>query len=124
MLSDLSPSVGVWAAPVGIDPFSVPLEDKLALLSKPTNCCGPSPRSRSPRRTSAPQRTRKWFGSTEGAYTEQSYVETGAGIEAYAVRDGDVVVRSYPQAEGGAWAQAGWEYVIGLDLVGNAPRVS
>jgi TldD protein len=32
-------------------------------------------------------------------------------------------VRSYPSAHGGSSAQAGWEYVEGLDLDGEAPRV-
>jgi TldD protein len=35
-----------------------------------------------------------------------------------------VVTRSYPNSHGGGWSQAGWEYVLGLDLVGNAARVA
>jgi TldD protein len=33
-------------------------------------------------------------------------------------------VRSFPGYHAGHFAQAGWEHVLGLDLVGNAPRVA
>ncbi len=69
-------------------------------------------------------RERKWFGSTDGAFTEQSWIESGAGIVAYAVKDGEVVSRSYPNSHGGGWEQAGWEYVLRLDLLGQAARVA
>jgi TldD protein len=69
-------------------------------------------------------RERKWFGSSEGAFTEQSFFESGAGLVAYGVKDGEVVSRSYPTNHGGAWEQAGWEFVRSLDLVGNAPRIA
>ncbi len=62
--------------------------------------------------------------STEGARTEQSWIESGAGITAYAVGGGEVVSRSYPTSHGGGWEQAGWEFIESLDLIGNAPRVA
>ena len=70
------------------------------------------------------RRERKWFGSTEGARTEQLAIESGGGIVAYAIKDGEVVNRSYPNSHGGAWGQAGWEYVEAMDLAGHAPRVA
>src|SRR4029453_692025 len=53
----------------------------------------------------------------------QRFVECGAGIDALAVSEGRVQIRSYPSAHGGSSAQAGWEYVEGLDLENEAPRV-
>ena len=50
-------------------------------------------------------------------------MECGGGIDALAIRDGKVQIRSYPSAHGGSSSQSGWEYVEGLDLPGNAPRV-
>jgi TldD protein len=66
----------------------------------------------------------KWFGSSIGSFIEQSWTECGAGIVAYAVEGGEVMPRSYPNSHGGGWRQAGWEYIRGLDLVGEAPRVA
>ena len=70
------------------------------------------------------QREQRAFRSSEGADLYQEFVECGAGIDALAILDGKVQIRSYPSAHGGSSAQAGWEYVEGLDLAGNAPRVA
>jgi len=123
-LSALTPAQGTWAGPCAIDPFSIPLEDKLALLAAADEALRAEPAVTVTKAHCGFYRERKWFGSTEGAFTEQSFVESGAGIVAYAVKDGDVVTRSYPTSFGGDWAQAGWEFVRDLDLVGNAPRIA
>jgi len=64
------------------------------------------------------------FASSEGARIRQELVECGGGIDALAVGDdGRVQARSYPSAHGGSSGQAGWEYVEGLGLEREAPRV-
>jgi len=123
-LSALEPAVGTWSAPAAIDPFAVPLEDKLALLIAADEVLRAQPEVTITKAHCGAYRSRKWFGSTEGAYTEQSWTETGAGIVAYAVSGAEVVSRSYPTSHGGGWRQAGWEYVLGLDLVGNAAQIA
>ena len=45
-------------------------------------------------------RERKTFASTEGSSVEQEIVESGCGLTATAVSDGEVQVRSYPNAFG------------------------
>ena len=69
-------------------------------------------------------RTTKAFASTEGAACTQVLTECGAGIQAYAVGDGELQVRSYPSSHGGNVAAAGWEHVLGLALAEHAPRVA
>ncbi len=123
-LSELEPAVGTWSGAYSIDPFSVPLEDKLALLAAADAALRAQPEVTVTNAHCGAHRFRKWFGSSDGAFTEQSWVETGAGIEAYAIKDGDVVTRSYPTSHGGDWQQAGWEFVVSLDLVGQASRVA
>ncbi len=123
-LAPVEPARGTWSGPCGIDPFSVALEDKLALLTAADALMRAEPAVTLTKAHCGCYRERKWFGSSEGAFTEQSFHETGAGIVAYAVKDGEVVSRSYPNSHGGGWEQAGWEYVECLDLVGNAPRVA
>ena len=70
------------------------------------------------------QRDHKFLLSSEGSEVEQVLTECGAGIECAAAREGVYQMRSYPSAHVGSSCQAGWEYVDGLDLVGEAPRVA
>lgn len=124
ILAPESPATGVWNGPCEIDPFLVPLEEKLSLLTAADEALRAETAVTVTSVHCGFHREHKWFGSSEGAFVEQSFVESGAGIEAYAVSGDEVVTRSYPTSHGGGWRQAGWEYVTGLDLAGNAPRVA
>lgn len=123
-LAPVEAARGIWMSSYEIDPFKVSLEDKLALLSAADESLREQPNVKLTKAHLGFRRQHWWFGSTEGARTEQTALESGAGIVAYAVQDGEVVSRSYPNSHGGGWRQAGWEYVLGLDLLGNAPRVA
>ena len=112
-----------WTGPCEIDPFSISTEDKLALLLAADEAL----RAESAVRISGASldflHVRKVFGSSEGSLIEQSYTESQAGIVAYAIGEGEVLPRSYPNSHGGQAVQGGWEAVLALDLAGNAPRV-
>src|SRR3990170_4244255 len=69
-------------------------------------------------------RERKWFANSEGASTEQTIYEAGGGLQATAVGDGEVQVRSYPTSFGRQQVTAGWEAILAWDLPGNAQRVA
>ena len=69
-------------------------------------------------------RTKKIFASSEGSYIEQTLVETGCGIEATAVGNGEVQNRSYPNSVGRHMGTEGWEFVQRYDLPGNARRIA
>ena len=103
-----------------IDPFDVPLSKKLDyLLWANTTLLGPNAIKRSSSHMDFYKR-RKLFSSTEGAQIEQHLIESGAGLEVVAQKGDDVQTRSYPNSHHGALAQAGFEYVKQLDLVGGA----
>jgi len=123
-LAELKPETGIWIGSALKDPFDVLLEDKLALLFAADEALRAQAQVSITKASCSCHRFHKWFGSTEGTLTEQSWTETGAGIEAYAVSGGEVVTRSYPNSFGGGWAQAGWEHVEGLGLAEEAPRVA
>src|SRR4051794_7799996 len=115
---------GSWASPCERDPFDVPLEDKLALLAEADSALrGDARIARSHARLTA-RRIHKHFASTEGSALEQVTVLCGAGLQAIAVDEHDLQVRSYPTGHGGDTRAAGWEHILALDLVGNAPRVA
>lgn len=115
---------GSYRTPVEVDPFRVPLEAKLELLLRAD---GEMRRVRGVTTTEAELvfiRQRKTFASTEGSWITQEIVESGCGIEATAVRDGEVQRRSYPNSVGRHQQTRGWEFVTEQDLVGNAARIA
>lgn len=122
-LSPVNAYTGAWSGPCEIDPFGVSVDDKLALLVAADEAL----RAESAVKVSAASldflRVHKVFGSSEGSLIEQSYVESQAGIVAYAIGDGEMLPRSYPNSHGGQAVQGGWESILALDLTGNAPRV-
>ena len=124
---DLGPKVtsqGTYQTPFKIDPFSVPLEDKLALLLKADAEMGMVQGVRTRRAHATALKENKQFANTEGASTEQTIVETGGGIQATAVGGSEVQVRSYPNAFARQQVTGGWEELVGWDLPGNGQRVA
>ncbi len=124
-LAPVDPARGHWASGFEQDPFAIPLEAKLDLLTRAEAALrtGDARLVRT-EATAGAWRERKAFASTEGAACTQERAACGAGVAAYAAGDGEVQVRSYPLAHGGLFAAAGWEHVEALDLEAHAPRVS
>ena len=60
----------------------------------------------------------------EGAEIEQTLYETGCGIEAEAVGNGEMQRRSYPNSGARHQNTGGWEFVLQQDLIGHAPRIA
>ena len=115
---------GHWEGACEQDPFAVSLDERLAHLFAAEERMRGDERIV---RTSAGctlVRTTKAFASTEGAACTQVLTECGGGIQAYAVADGELQVRSYPNSHGGSVAAAGWEHLLGLQLAEHAPRVA
>lgn len=107
-----------------IDPFEVPLEEKIGLLRQADEVLRRHPRVRLTECSMEFWKFHQVFASTEGALIEQVKIESGAGIEATAIEGSDVQTRSYPASMGGDYAAAGYEFVTGLQLAENAARVA
>lgn len=123
-LASVDAHEGSWESACEVDPFSVSLEDKLELLLAADEALRTEEAVKVSRAHMDFHRERKHFASTLGSFIEQRRTHSGAGIVAYAIAEGDVLPRSYPNSHGGGWSQAGYEFVAGLDLAGNAPRVA
>jgi len=124
---DLGPPVasqGVYQTPLQIDPFEVSLEDKLALLMAADAEMGGVQGVRARRSNLVFIREQKWFTNSQGAFTEQVIYESGGGIQATAVGEGEVQVRSYPNSFARQQVTGGWEAVLSWDLPGNAQRIA
>ena len=68
-------------------------------------------------------REEKIFANSEGAFVEQTLIESGGGMEALAANDTEVQKRSYPNSFGRHQGTAGYELIESMDLVGNGGRV-
>jgi TldD protein len=118
------PTVNRYQTPIAIDPFKVPLEEKLKLLLQSVAIIRKNKKVRIAEAFMGAYKTEKTFASTEGAFIEQEIVECGGGISAMAIEGGDVQVRSYPNSFRGNYATAGYEWIEGLKLGDQAERVS
>ncbi|HEX6701394.1 MAG TPA: TldD/PmbA family protein [Gaiellaceae bacterium] len=113
---------GVYRTPIEQDPFAVSLSEKVDHCLRAEQALA-HPDVKVTQAFVRAQREHKFFVSSDGSDVEQELVECGGGIDALAARDGMLQIRSYPSAHSGSSAQAGWEYVEGLALEREAPRV-
>jgi len=121
-IAPVAPAKGRHTSRYTIDPFDVPLSQKIDYALWANNALlGPDAIKRATTHLDF-HKCRKLFLSTEGSDIDQLIIESGAGLEVVAQHGDEAQVRSYPNSHHGALAQAGFEYVKGLDLVGGAAR--
>jgi TldD protein len=123
---DLGPAevhVDTYRTPVEIDPFQVSLNDKVSVLLEADKEARSVPGVMLATSTMAFIRENKTFASSEGSYIQQEIIESGLGMVARAVAEGDMQQRSYPNSFGRHQATAGYEFVQQWDLPGNARRM-
>jgi len=123
VLSDVAPRIARWESSFAIDPWSIPLDRKIDHLLAATEPMRGDPRIHQVLGEISCYRQEKTFASTEGSFIEQTTTQMGGGIEATAIDGGEFQRRTYPNAFGGDFQAAGWEFIEGLDLAANAPRV-
>jgi len=121
-LDDSPPYVDVYKTPFEIDPFTVPLDKKLGLLFATLKVLRQDKRIQMAEGTMRFFKTNKLFLSTAGAEITQETLESGAGIVAAAIQDGEAQRRSYPNSFDGDFAAKGYEFVESLKLAENAER--
>jgi TldD protein len=119
-------SVGTYETTLVIDPFTIPLADKLAALEAPVRALlGFGKPVQSAEASMEWTRLHKRMLSTEGSDTSQSFTYGACGMQVTAVDDGgQTQCRSYPVWVGGNSFQAGYERVEALDLLGNTTRIA
>lgn len=114
--------VDTYRTPVARDPATVSLGERVALLLAAERALHATPRVGVGRAWLDLWRTDKTFYSTTGSRIAQSIYQTGSGISALAVGDGDAQDRSFP-GDGGLYQTGGWEIVELAALLENAPRI-
>jgi TldD protein len=122
-LAPQAPVRGIWKSHFKRDPFEVPPQEKLQLLLQASKEMQ-IPGIRVARASMDFYKEKKLFANSEGSFTDQETIVSGAGLEAVAVEGEENQVRSYPSSFGGNFSQAGYEFVEGLELVKNAKRIA
>ncbi len=114
---------GEYRTPFELDPFEVSPADRLDLLQAAVAALGGRDEAVVREASCSVRREEQWMATSEGGETFQELVRAGAGVACQAAAHGQVERRSYPASFGGNYLAAGWEHVLGMDLVGEAPRV-
>ena len=122
-LAPVEPAQDSYRTPCDRDPIEVPLDEKIELCLRAEEGLQHGDVKVTTAFVRA-MREQKALATSEGTLVEQELFECGGGIDALA-SDGELAqLRSYPSAHGGSSAGAGWEYVEGLELDREAPRVA
>jgi TldD protein len=110
-----------WRSPIEIDPFDVPVEDKVGLLLAANEAALGVRGARFVNSSIVSVRQERLFASTEGTIADQTLyrINPSLSVTAVAADGSDFQSRSGVEA---APMGLGWEYVLRADLVGNAPR--
>lgn len=111
-----------FATPVVRDPSTVPLGERVALLLEAEKRLHVDARVAVGRAWIDLWRSDKFFFSSTGSRIAQSIRQTGSGMQAMAVGEGDVQTRTFP-GDIGLYKSGGWEIVELAHLLDNAPRI-
>jgi TldD protein len=114
---------GRYETRVAVDPFEVPGAQRHALLSGLLDSMTGPAAVRDAQAGVNAKRQHRHYADTEGSRQHQHLMETGAMMMAVAADDHDVQRRTFPNSFHGNTGGAGWEFVLGLDMPGNAQRV-
>ncbi len=114
-LSPLPALKAKWQTPYKIDPFSVKVEDKAALLSDVVGTAMKVPGVSRASASMMNYKEEKEFASTDGREIQQTTVHTGASVQVMARGQNEVQSRSFED-----YIDGGYEFVSGLELASKA----
>ena len=112
---------GTWRSPVEIEPFDIPIEDKVALLLEANEAALGVAGIAFVSSNMSFLREEKFFASTDGVITDQTIYKAAGGVNVTAVAPD----RSDFQSRSSTDVMPrgiGYEHIIDSDLVGQAPR--
>ena len=112
-----------WVTPHIIDPFSVPVEEKLQLLFSLDRVLRKGKKIAVAESQMGFRRERVHFGNSDGSSIRQVLLRSGAGYTVTASSGGEIQRRSYPCSFGGHHAAMGYELIGALGLLENAERI-
>jgi len=109
---------GTWTTPIKTDPMNIAIEDKVALLLAANEAALKVKGIRFANSSIASLREEKTLATTDGTYITQTFYRISPNFSATAIGDGDFQQYNEEIAPRGS----GWEYVLEIDLPGNAAK--
>ena len=116
--------VDTYRTPIEIDPFEVPLEEKIDVLLAADREARAVSGVAIAQGTMGFLRETKTFASSEGSFVEQTIIESGLGITVRSIGEGEMQQRSYPNSFGRHQGTAGYEFIGAWDLPGHARQAA
>jgi len=113
-----------WVSLCEIDPFSVSVDEQLALMLKIDAELRRTSGVTLAQTSMAFHRERQIFVSSLGSVIDQTRTTSGAGYEAHSFRGDEIQKRSYPNSFGGQHQLKGYELIHELALLDHAGRVA
>ncbi len=123
VLSPAEKVVDTYITPIKSDPFKIPIEEKIALLSRCDEIMKKTKGVRRRRGELYFYKKFQIFASTEDSLIEQTIYHSGGYIEAMAVRGNITGERSYPGMRG-HYKSAGYEFIHSLKFEEEAQRIA
>jgi TldD protein len=112
---------GEWRSPIKVDPFEVPVADKVALLLAANEAAMKVAGVRFVNSSLAFLREEKTFASTDGTFTVQTLYRASPNVTVTAVSPDFSDFQTRQSADVPAMG-LGYEHITGSDLVGNATK--
>lgn len=123
MLPERAPQKGSYRTKIETDPFSIPLEERIAFLDAPARALLKG-RIHSAELHADASRLEKRLVTTDGVDVEQIFHFGACNMQAIAVDDaGNTESRTAPTWSGCDAFQGGWERVVALDLLGQTEQL-
>lgn len=114
----------IYRTPIKKDPFKISLDEKIKLLLAADTAQRKVKKIKISQSYYTAWKQNKLFANTQGSWINQEIVECGGGIEATAVSDSDVQMRSFPNSFRGQFNTGGYEIVEKMKLVENGERIA
>jgi TldD protein len=111
---------GEWRSPVEVEPFEVPIEDKVALLLEANAAAMAVSGIAFASSNMSFLREEKFFASTDGVITDQTVYKAAGGVNVTAVADDRSDFQSISSIDVMPKG-IGYEHIVESDFVGNAP---
>ena len=118
------PIAAEWTTPHAVDPFSISVEQNIALLLNIDSELWSVAGITLAESNLNFNREEQWLLSSEGTDIHQTKYSAGAGYTAFAFAGNEIQKRSYPNSYGGQWQNKGYELIDELKLVQNARRIA
>ena len=110
-----------WRSPIRVDPFDIPIEEKVDLLLQANAAALGVGGARFVNSSMSFLREEKFFASSLGTVSDQTIFRTAPGMNITAVSDDNSDFQSRQSTDVAAMA-LGYEHVLDADFIGNAPR--